>query len=173
MLKFVVNNKKVTTRAAESTQLLSVLRNQLGLRAAKYGCGTGHCGACTVLVDGRPENSCEFPVSLVEGRTVTTLEGLTNGDLHPVQQAGWKEKYCVLEEIGGTAERVEALEAGVVAACFVNPPFDRSLINQGFVRLASTLEAFPEYPGPVVAARRSWINRHRDVVDQFTDAREN
>jgi ABC-type nitrate/sulfonate/bicarbonate transport system substrate-binding protein len=88
-------------------------------------------------------------------------------------EAGWKEKDCVLEEIGGTAERVEALEAGVVAACFVNPPFDRSLINQGFVRLASTLEAFPEYPGPVVAARRSWINRHRDVVDQFTDAREN
>jgi len=86
MLQFVVNNKKVTTRAAESTQLLSVLRNQLGLRAAKYGCGTGHCGACTVLVDGRPENSCEFPVSLVEGRTVTTLEGLANGDLHPVQQ---------------------------------------------------------------------------------------
>ena len=63
MVQFVVNNENVTTRAAESTPLLSVLRNELGLRAAKYGCGTGHCGACTVLVDGRPEKNCEFPVS--------------------------------------------------------------------------------------------------------------
>ena len=99
MVQFVVNNENVTTRAAESTPLLSVLRNELGLRAAKYGCGTGHCGACTVLVDGRPENSCEFPVSSAEGRTITTLEGLANADLHPVQQAFIEEQaaqcgYC-------------------------------------------------------------------------------
>ena len=99
MVQFVVNNENVTTRVAESTPLLSVLRNELGLRAAKYGCGTGHCGACTVLVDGRPENSCEFPVSSAEGRTITTLEGLANADLHPVQQAFIEEQaaqcgYC-------------------------------------------------------------------------------
>ena len=99
MVQFVVNNENVTTKAAESTPLLSVLRNELGLRAAKYGCGTGHCGACTVLVDGRPENSCEFPVSSAEGRTITTLEGLANADLHPVQQAFIEEQaaqcgYC-------------------------------------------------------------------------------
>ena len=99
MVQFVVNNENVTTRVAESTPLLSVLRNELGLRAAKYGCGTGHCGACTVLVDGRPENSCEFPVSSAEGRTITTLEGLENADLHPVQQAFIEEQaaqcgYC-------------------------------------------------------------------------------
>ncbi len=98
-MQFVVNNKAVTTSAAERTPLLYVLRNELGLRAAKYGCGTGHCGACTVLVDGRPENSCEFEVSLVEGRRVTTLEGLPNADLHPVQQAFIEEQaaqcgYC-------------------------------------------------------------------------------
>ena len=98
-MEFVVNNKAVTTSAAERTPLLYVLRNQLGLRAAKYGCGTGHCGACTVLVDGRPENSCEFEVSLVEGCRVTTLEGLSNTDLHPVQQAFIEEQaaqcgYC-------------------------------------------------------------------------------
>ena len=99
MVQFVVNNENVTTRVAESTPLLSVLRNELGLRAAKYGCGTGHCGACTVLVDGRPENSCEFPVSSAEGRTITTLEGLNNADLHPVQKAFIEEQaaqcgYC-------------------------------------------------------------------------------
>ena len=98
-MQFVVNNEAVTTSAAERTPLLYVLRNELGLRAAKYGCGTGHCGACTVLVDGRPENSCEFEVSLVEGRRVTTLEGLPNADLHPVQQAFIEEQaaqcgYC-------------------------------------------------------------------------------
>ena len=99
MVQFVVNNENVTTRVAESTPLLSVLRNELGLRAAKYGCGTGHCGACTVLVDGRPENSCEFPVSSAEGRTITTLEGLENADLHPVQKVFIEEQaaqcgYC-------------------------------------------------------------------------------
>jgi len=98
-VEFVVNNKAVTTSAGERTPLLYVLRNELGLRAAKYGCGTGHCGACTVLVDGRPENSCEFEVSLVEGCRVTTLEGLPNTDLHPVQQAFIEEQaaqcgYC-------------------------------------------------------------------------------
>ena len=98
-MEFIVNNKAVTTSAAERTPLLYVLRNELGLRAAKYGCGTGHCGACTVLVDGRPENSCEFEVSLVEGCRVTTLEGLPNTDLHPVQQAFIEEQaaqcgYC-------------------------------------------------------------------------------
>ena len=99
MVQFVVNNENVTTRVAESTPLLSVLRNELGLRAAKYGCGTGHCGACTVLVDSRPENSCEFPVSLADGCTITTLEGLENADLHPVQKAFIEEQaaqcgYC-------------------------------------------------------------------------------
>ena len=98
-MEFFVNNKAVTTSAVERTPLLYVLRNELGLRAAKYGCGTGHCGACTVLVDGRPENSCEFEVSLVEGCRVTTLEGLPNTDLHPVQQAFIEEQaaqcgYC-------------------------------------------------------------------------------
>jgi NitT/TauT family transport system substrate-binding protein len=88
-------------------------------------------------------------------------------------KAGWKEKDFVLTEIGGTTERIEALETGVISACLVNPPFDQFLIKQGFVRLASTRESFPEYPGPVVAGRRSWIDRHRDVVDRFIDAWRN
>jgi len=88
-------------------------------------------------------------------------------------KAGWKDEHFILTEIGGTTERIEALETGVISACFVNPPFDQFLIKQGFVRLASTRESFPEYPGPVVAGRRSWIDRHRDIVDCFIDAWRN
>jgi CO/xanthine dehydrogenase Mo-binding subunit len=76
------------------TPLLYVLRNDLGLKAAKYGCGTGQCGACTVLVDGRARPSCRLPVASVQGREITTLEGLGACDpvradsaLDPVQQA--------------------------------------------------------------------------------------
>ena len=111
-MQFVVNDKEVTTSAAERTPLLYVLRNELGLRAVKYGCGTGHCGACTVLVDGRPENSCEFLVSLVEGCRVTTLEGLPNADLHPVQQAFIEEQVpqCGLCISGWVMTSVALLE---------------------------------------------------------------
>ena len=70
------------------TPLLYVLRNDLGLKAAKYGCGTGQCGACTVLVDGQPRPSCRLPVAAVRGREITTLEGLGTPDaLDPVQRA--------------------------------------------------------------------------------------
>ena len=133
-MEFVVNNKAVTTSAAEHTPLLYVLRNQLGLRAAKYGCGTGHCGACTVLVDGRPENSCEFPVSLVEGRRVTTLEGLPNADLHPVQQAFIEEQaaqcgYCTAGLIMRLVSLLETTPRPVVSE--VRSALDRHLCRCG------------------------------------------
>jgi nicotinate dehydrogenase subunit A len=87
-------------RDAESTDpdkpLLYVLRD-LGLTAAKYGCGLGQCGACTVLVDGNAARSCQIPISAAAGKTVTTLEGL--GAAHPVQAAFIAEQvpqcgYC-------------------------------------------------------------------------------
>jgi aerobic-type carbon monoxide dehydrogenase small subunit (CoxS/CutS family) len=68
--------------------LLSYIRYELGLTGTKYGCGEGLCGACTVLVDGQPLRSCETPVESVLGSSITTIEGLAEGDkLHPVQQA--------------------------------------------------------------------------------------
>jgi nicotinate dehydrogenase subunit A len=71
-----------------SRNLLSYLRFDLGLTGTKYGCGEGLCGACTVLVDGRPTRSCMTTVGAVSGGSLTTIEGLADGDiLHPVQQA--------------------------------------------------------------------------------------
>jgi aerobic-type carbon monoxide dehydrogenase small subunit (CoxS/CutS family) len=68
--------------------LLWVLRSDLGLTGTKYGCGESHCGACTVLVDGEAERSCQVPVKEVRGRDVTTIEGLAkDGELHPLQEA--------------------------------------------------------------------------------------
>jgi aerobic-type carbon monoxide dehydrogenase small subunit (CoxS/CutS family) len=70
-----------------STPLLYVLRNDLGLRGPRFGCGLGQCGACTVIVDGAPMRSCVMPASQIRGQ-ITTLEGLSiNGTLDPLQQA--------------------------------------------------------------------------------------
>ena len=69
-------------------ELLSVLRNQLELTGSKYGCGEGTCGACTVLINGKPVRSCITPISSVANKDVTTIEGLEkNEQLHPVQEA--------------------------------------------------------------------------------------
>ena len=68
--------------------LLSVLRDDLDLTGSKYGCGEGRCGACTVLVDGRPTRSCTTPVSAAAGKQIRTIEDLAHGDrLHPLQEA--------------------------------------------------------------------------------------
>src|SRR4026209_154535 len=74
--------------ADEGRTLLSVLRDDLGLTGTKYGCGEGACGACTVLINGKPSRSCITPVSSVVNKEVTTIEGLDkNGKLHAVQEA--------------------------------------------------------------------------------------
>src|SRR6185295_5566663 len=83
-----VNGASRSVEAPPEESLLSVLRNRLGLTGTKYGCGEGQCGACTVLLDGRPARSCRTQVSEAAGRKVTTIEGLArNGRLHAVQAA--------------------------------------------------------------------------------------
>jgi aerobic-type carbon monoxide dehydrogenase small subunit (CoxS/CutS family) len=68
--------------------LLWVLRTDFGLTGTKFGCGEGFCGACTVLIDGRPERSCQLPAERIDGKEVLTIEGLAkNGNLHPLQEA--------------------------------------------------------------------------------------
>jgi aerobic-type carbon monoxide dehydrogenase small subunit (CoxS/CutS family) len=97
----VVNGRPVSVKADGTTPLLSVLRDELGLRGSKFGCGAGQCGACMVLIDGKPEHSCARDVATVAGKTITTVEGLAgNGTLHPLQQAFLDEQagqcgYCL------------------------------------------------------------------------------
>lgn len=82
-----VNGADHSIEAERSTPLLFILRNDCGLNGPKYGCGYGECGACTVIIDGLAARSCVVPVSLAEGRTILTLEGLAKGDqLSPIQQ---------------------------------------------------------------------------------------
>ena len=76
MTTLTVNGESRSIKASPDTPLLYVLRDELGLNAAKYGCGLGQCGACTVIVDGKAIFSCITPVMVLEGRAITTLEGL-------------------------------------------------------------------------------------------------
>jgi nicotinate dehydrogenase subunit A len=84
-----VNGEAVTVEADGATPLLTVLRNQLDLTGARFGCGDGSCGACTVMVDDRPVTSCDAPIEWAAGRHICTVEGLaTDGGMHhPVQTA--------------------------------------------------------------------------------------
>jgi isoquinoline 1-oxidoreductase subunit alpha len=90
------------------TPLLWVLRDQLGLTGTKYGCGIAQCGVCTVHVDGQPVRSCSVPAASAVGRAITTIEGLSRDDSHPVQRA-WIEHtvpqcgYCQSGQIMAAA----------------------------------------------------------------------
>lgn len=86
--RLLVNDRIRIVRAKPNATLLSVLRDQLDLTGAKCGCGTGDCGACTVLMDGEAVRSCIVPVKKAEGRSILTIEGLARGgELHPIQRA--------------------------------------------------------------------------------------
>ena len=87
-VRFRVNGAARACAPAPGKHLLHVLREELGLTGAKPGCGEGECGACTVLLDGRPVRACQIPVEEAAGRAVTTVEGLgRDGVPHPVQRA--------------------------------------------------------------------------------------
>jgi isoquinoline 1-oxidoreductase alpha subunit len=87
MSRFTVNGQPVHYRLDPETPLLWALRDASNLTGTKYGCGVGQCGACTVHVDGEPVRSCLVPLRALEGRFVTTIEGLSPDRSHPVQQA--------------------------------------------------------------------------------------
>ena len=88
-IQFILNGESVEVEIEPHLTLLQLLREKLELTGTKEGCGMGECGACTVLLDGKAVNSCIFPAMEVEGRRVTTIEGLTDaqGNLHPIQKA--------------------------------------------------------------------------------------
>jgi isoquinoline 1-oxidoreductase alpha subunit len=99
MVSFVLNGHDVSVDVPDDVPLLWVIREELGLTGTKYGCGVALCGACTVHVDGEQVRSCVKPVGDVQGRRVTTIEGLSVDGLHAVQEAWIDESvpqcgYC-------------------------------------------------------------------------------
>ena len=95
-----VNGAEHAVDAAPATPLVYVLRNDLKLKGTRFGCGTGHCGSCTVLFDGNPVQSCDTPLWSAAGHDITTIEGLGAGGLHALQRAFIEEQamqcgYCI------------------------------------------------------------------------------
>ncbi len=101
MTSFTLNGRAVDVTAGEDTPLLDVLRNHLGLKGTKFGCGLEQCGCCMVLIDGEPEKSCGKALSTVAGKSILTIEGLgTPEQPHPLQAAFLDEQagqcgYCL------------------------------------------------------------------------------
>lgn len=112
-MELTVNKKVCKILYPPEVSLLEVLRDELDLTGSKYGCGEGVCGACTVLVDGRPTRSCITTAGSVAGKEITTIEGLEkNGSLHPVQKAFldvdvFQCAYCASGMIMATAALLE------------------------------------------------------------------
>lgn len=108
-VSLTVNGQSRTLDIEDDTPLLWVIRDELGLKGTKFGCGAGLCGACTVHLNGAPVRSCSTPVSMVDGQSITTIEGLpAEGELHPLQ-AAWVEHgvpqcgYCQSGQIMSAA----------------------------------------------------------------------
>ena len=114
MAKFYLNGKSWTFEGEDDTPLLWALRDSAGLKGTKFGCGGGYCGSCTVHVDGSARRSCITPVGTIEGKSVTTIEGLSANGEHPVQKA-WVELdvaqcgYCQVGQIMSVASLLDEI----------------------------------------------------------------
>lgn len=139
----VINNTPHEVDVTPDTPLLWVLRDTLSLTGTKYGCGMGLCGACTVLLDGEAVRSCQTPVSAVGSKKITTIEGLSAANSHPVQLAWIAEQvpqcgYCQSGQIMSavallsknphpTNEQIEAAMVGNLCRCGVYQRIRRAI----------------------------------------------
>jgi aerobic-type carbon monoxide dehydrogenase small subunit (CoxS/CutS family) len=141
-IELTVNGRPHRVDTDGSQPLLSVLRDDLGLRGTHFGCGTEQCGACMVLIDGKPEYSCAREVATVAGRGITTIEGLAAGGvLHPLQQAFLDEQagqcgYCLsgmlISAAALLAKNAKPDRADIVAA--LDPHLCRCGIHNRVIR---------------------------------------
>lgn len=127
-IKFFLNGREAEVDTHPGRRLIDLLREDLGLTGTKEGCGEGECGACTVLVDGRPRLACITAAIQVEGKEVLTIEGLeANGKLHPIQRA--------------------FVETGAVQCGFCTPGF-----------IMATYALLKHNPGPTPGEVRGWLS---------------
>ncbi|MDX1566211.1 MAG: (2Fe-2S)-binding protein [Longimicrobiales bacterium] len=129
MIELTLNGAPTSLDVPPEMPLLWAIREVAGLTGTKFGCGIGACGACTVHLDGEAVRSCSIPVSSAEGRSVTTIEGLADGEkLHPVQRAWIEEQvpqcgYCqsgMIMAVSALLERNPAASDEEVAAAITN-----------------------------------------------------
>ena len=161
MISFTLNGQVVETDLAPDTPLLWAVRDGFKLKGSKYGCGAGLCGACTMHVDGQAVRTCILPLSAIDGKAVTTIEGLgTPDNLHPLQ-AAWIEKsvpqcgYCQSGQIMSAAALldsnpspsevdVENAMAGNICRCGCYPRIKDAILSvaedeERYARLAEEL----------------------------------
>ncbi|MEJ2539889.1 MAG: (2Fe-2S)-binding protein [Gemmatimonadota bacterium] len=148
-IRFRLNGRDITLETEGTRSLLWVLRTDLGLTGTKYGCGINRCGACTVLVDGRPRRSCQVSLGRIQGADVVTIEGLAGmvggGALHPLQEefadrGGFQCGFCtpgmILEAVGLLTENPRPSREQIVAG------MDRNLCRCGaHKRIVEAIEA--------------------------------
>jgi nicotinate dehydrogenase subunit A len=154
-IEFILNGRPVHVDTDPTKPLLSVLREELGLRGSRFGCGLEQCGACMVLIDGEPAYSCARAIEMLAGRTVVTIEGLSrDGALHPLQQAFLDEQagqcgYClsgILISAAALLERNAKPSRAEVAAAL-----DRHLCRCG---VHNRIIRAVQRAGAVMAARK-------------------
>jgi len=144
MLTFTLNNQSVSFDVDPEMPLLYVLRDKAKLTGTKFGCGVGQCGACTVHVDGTPIRSCLTPVSAIADKSITTIEGIADGEtLHPIQQA-WVDNnvaqcgYCQAGQImsavalladnaSPSEQDVESFMQGNICRCGTYPRIKKAI----------------------------------------------
>ena len=156
------NGQAVQYRLDPRTPLLFALREASNLTGTKYGCGTGHCGACTVHIDGRAVRSCQVPIGSLEGGLVTTIEGLAEGRSHPVQQAFLAANvvqcgFCIPGMIMAVAALVDRastvtdaeMDAAItnICRCGVYPRLREAIRSALVARGGATGARMPAVPG--------------------------
>ncbi len=171
VLEFELNGRQQRLEVEPDTPLLWVIREQLGLSGTKFGCGMSLCGACTVHLDGNAIRSCTYPVALVQGKQVTTIEGLGSEgeELHPVQQA-WVEfnvpqcGYCQSGQIMSAAAllavnpapseaEIDTAMAGNICRCGTYPRIRRAVQRAAELTAQRATEAVVQYHEPQAGGR--------------------
>ena len=163
MTRLTVNGEPVRYRLDPATPLLWALRDASNLTGTKYGCDSRDCGACTVIVDGRAALSCAVPIGELEGAQVTTIEGLSSGGTHPVQQAWLAEQvtmcgYCEPGFIMAIAALLEANPA----------PSDEQIAALPNICRCG---AYPRIRKAIARAAQSGLNRATDK-DEHTGSKQ-